>query len=43
MKAWIRNRFRDAKTSFATVMAIAGILGSLCGLAIILMVVFVPR
>ena len=43
MKAWIRNQFRDAKTSFASVMAIAGIVGSLCGLAVILIVFFVPR
>ncbi len=35
MKEWIRNQFRDAKTSFATAMAIAGCVGVLCCACII--------
>ncbi len=39
MMAWIRNRFRDAKTAHATVMAIAGSVGMLCCLGVIVIVV----
>lgn len=36
---WIFNRFRDAKTAHATVMAIAGATGTVCCLGIIAIVV----
>ena len=35
MISWLRNQFRDAKTAFATTMAIAGGLGVLCCAAVI--------
>jgi hypothetical protein len=38
MIAWICNRFRDPKTAFSTVMAIAGIVGVVCCLAVIALV-----
>ena len=38
MKAWIRQNFRDPKTAFASAMALAGGLGTLCCSAIIAIV-----
>lgn len=38
MHSWIQNRFRDAQTSFATAMALAGITGMLCCGGVILIV-----
>lgn len=35
MTSWIRNQFRDVKSSFATAMAIMGGLGVLCCAAVI--------
>jgi len=35
MKKWLRYQFRDARSSFASVMAIAGCTGTLCNAAII--------
>jgi hypothetical protein len=40
MNSWLRNCFRDPKTSFASAMAIAGGLGMLCCAGIILIVLF---
>lgn len=40
MMAWIRNSFRDARTAHATVMAIAGSVGMLCCLGVVLIFLF---
>ncbi len=38
MMAWIRNCFRDAHAAHASVMAIAGSVGMVCCLGVILIV-----
>lgn len=39
MNSWLRSRFSDPKSSFATVMAIASVTGMLCCLGVIVIVV----
>jgi hypothetical protein len=43
VKAWFLDNFRDPKTAFASVMAIAGGVGTLCCSAIIAIVLMVQR
>lgn len=40
MIGWIHERFRDAKTAHATLMAIAGATGMACCLGVIAIVAF---
>lgn len=38
---WIHSRFRDAKTAHATLMAIAGVTGSVCCLGVIAILILI--
>ncbi len=38
MRAWLRHNFRDPKTAFASAMALAGGVGTLCCSAFIAIV-----
>ena len=41
MRPWLRENFRDAKTAFASAMALAGGLGVLCCAGVIAIVLLV--
>ena len=43
MLKWIRGRFKDVPTAFASAMAIIGVLGVLCCAAIICIVLMHPK